>query len=75
MQKALMEMNLQLHHVLSDVTGVKGMKIIRAIVSGVRDTDVLASIRDVRCHSSAQTIRASLIGTDRDEHVLLSLSR
>ncbi len=69
MQKALMEMNLQLHHVVSDITGVTGMKIIRAIVSGERDPDVLASLRDVRCHSSAETIRASLIGNDRDEHV------
>lgn len=51
MQKALMEMNLQLHHVVSDITGVTGMKIIRAIVSGERDPDVLASSRDVRCHS------------------------
>ena len=69
MQKALMEMNLQLHHVVSDITGVTGMKIIRAIVSGERDPDVLASLRDVRCHSSADTIRASLVGNDRDEHV------
>lgn len=69
MQKALMEMNLQLHHVVSDITGVTGIKIIRAIVSGVRDPDVLASMRDVRCHSSAETIRASLIGNYRDEHV------
>ena len=69
MQKALMEMNLQLHHVVSDITGVTGMKIIRAIVSGERDPDVLASLRDVRCHSSVETIRASLIGNDRDEHV------
>lgn len=64
-----MEMNLQLHHVVSDITGVTGMKIIRAIVSGERDPDVLASLRDVRCHSSVETIRASLIGNDRDEHV------
>jgi transposase len=44
MQKALMEMNLQLHHVVSDITGVTGMKIIRAIVSGERDPGVLASL-------------------------------
>ena len=49
MQKALMEMNLQLHHVVSDITGVTGMKIIRAIVAGERDLDVLAAYRDVRC--------------------------
>ncbi|WP_421405536.1 IS110 family transposase [Agrobacterium fabrum] len=66
LQKALMEMNLLLHNVVSDITGVTGVKIIRAIVSGVRDPDVLASMREVRCHSSAQTIQASLIGNDRD---------
>lgn len=44
MQKALMEMNLQLHHVVSDITGVK---IIHATVSGQRDPDVLVSLRDV----------------------------
>lgn len=69
MQKALMEMNLQLHHVVSDITGATGMRIIRAIVSGERDPDVLACMRDVRCHSSSETIRASLIGNDRDEHI------
>lgn len=69
MQQALMEMNLQLHHVVSDITGATGMRIIRAIVSGERDPDILASMRDVRCHSSSETIRASLIGNDRDEHI------
>lgn len=69
MQKALMEMNLQLHHVVSDITGATGMRIIRAIVAGERDPDVLASLRDTRCHSSVETIRASLVGNDRDEHV------
>lgn len=69
MQKALTEMNLQLHHVVSDITGVTGMRIIRAIVSGERDPDVLSSLRDIRCHSSVETIRASLIGNDRDEHI------
>ena len=69
MQKALMEMNLQLHHVVSDITGATGMQIIRAIVAGERDPDVLAGFRDVRCHSSIETIRASLVGNDRDEHI------
>lgn len=59
MQKALMEMNLQLHHVVSDITGVTGMRIIRAIVAGERDLDVLASYRDVRCHASVETIKAA----------------
>ncbi|GAN82193.1 transposase ISPpu9 [Acidocella aminolytica 101 = DSM 11237] len=69
MQKALMEMNLQLHHVVSDITGATGMQIIRAMVAGERDPDVLASYRDVRCHSSTETLRAALVGNDRDEHV------
>ena len=69
MQKALMEMNLQLHHVVSDITGATGMQIIRAIVGGERDPDVLATYRDVRCHSSIETIRAALVGNDREEHI------
>lgn len=68
MQKALMAMNVQLHHVVSDITGATGMRIIRAIVSGARDPDVLASMRDIRCHSSIEVIKAALVGNDRDEH-------
>lgn len=68
-QKALTFMNLQLHHVVSDVTGVTGMKIIRAIVKGERDPQVLATMRDVRCKSSTQTVRASLVGNYQPEHV------
>ncbi len=45
------------------------MRIIRAIVAGERDPDVFATYRDVRCHSSIETIRAALVGNDRDEHV------
>lgn len=69
MQKALMEMNLQIHHVVSDITGVTGMRIIRAIVAGERDLDVLASYRDVRCHASAERIKAALNGNSRPEHI------
>lgn len=69
MQKALMEMNLQLHHVVADITGVTGLRIIRAIVAGERDLDVLASYRDVRCHASVETIKAALNGNDRPEHI------
>jgi transposase len=49
MQKALTFMNIQLHHVIATVTGVTGMRIIRAIVAGERDPDKLAAMRDVRC--------------------------
>lgn len=69
MQKALMEMNLQLHHVVSDITGATGMRIIRAIIAGERDPEVLAAFRDIRCHSSVEVIKAALVGNDRDEHI------
>lgn len=46
MQNALMEMNLPLHYVVSDITGATGMRIIRAIVTGERDPEVLASLPD-----------------------------
>src|SRR5436190_18068617 len=51
------------------IPGATGMRIIRAIVSGERNPDVLATYRDVRCHSSIETIRAALVGNDRHEHV------
>ena len=69
MQKALTQMNLQLHHVVSDITGVTGMAIIRAIVAGERNPETLASLRDRRCHASVETIRQALVGNDREEHV------
>lgn len=69
MQKALTFMNLQLHHVVSDVTGVTGLKIIRAIVKGERDPQVLATLRDVRCKASTETVRAALVGNYQPEHV------
>lgn len=69
MQKALMQMNLQLHHVVSDITGATGMKIIRAMVAGQRDPAELATYRDVRCKASEETIREALTGHYRREHV------
>lgn len=69
MQKALIHMNLQLHHVISDISGVTGLKIIRAIVAGERDPDVLATMRDVRCRESVETIRAAMVGNYQPEHV------
>jgi len=69
MQKALTFMNLQLHHVVSDITGVTGLKIIRAIVAGERDPQVLARMRDVRCKADTETVRAALIGNYQPEHV------
>jgi len=47
MQKALMQMNLQLHHVVSDITGATGMRIIRAVLAGERDPVALAALQHV----------------------------
>jgi transposase len=69
MQKALTFMNIQLHHVIATVTGVTGMKIIRAIVAGEHDPDKLAAMRDVRCQASTETIRGALVGNYQPEHV------
>jgi transposase len=69
MQKSLMQMNVQLHHVVSDITGVTGMKIIRAILEGERSPAALAASRDVRCKASDATIREALTGNYRPEHV------
>lgn len=69
MQKALMQMNLQLHHVVSDITGKTGMRILRAILDGERDPLVLAELRDVRCKASVETIAKALKGNYRPEHL------
>src|SRR6266849_5659455 len=69
MQKALMQMNVQLHHVVADITGVTGMRIIRAIIAGSQAPEELAQYRDVRCAASEETIREALTGNYRPEHV------
>src|SRR5262245_12062987 len=69
MQKALMQMNVQLHHAVTDITGATGMRIIRAIVAGNHAPEQLAAYRDVRCHASEATIREALTGNYRPEHV------
>ena len=69
MQKALVQMNVQLDNVLSDIMGKTGQLIVRAIVAGERDGAVLAGFRDGRCKADAETIAASLRGNWRDEHL------
>ena len=69
MQKALSEMNLQLHHVVADITGATGLRIIRAILSGEHDPKALARLRNYRCHSSSETIEKALTGNYRAEHL------
>src|SRR5262249_54366049 len=62
MQKALELMNLKLTKVLGDVTGVTGLKILRAILAGQRDPQQLAQLRDRRCKHSAAEIAPALHG-------------
>jgi transposase len=69
MQKALRLMNLLLDNVVSDIKGVTGMQIIRAILSGERDPLALAKFRDGRCKKSEKVIASSLVGHYRDEHL------
>jgi len=69
MQKALNTMNLKLTNVVSDVTGVTGLKIIRDIVAGVHDPNELARHRDYRCKKSKEEIAKSLHGNYRAEHI------
>ena len=69
MQKALTQMNLQLHHVVTDITGVTGMTIIRAIVAGEHNPATLASLRDPRCRAPVETIQQALVGNHREEHI------
>ena len=70
-QKALLQMNVQLSQALSDVTGETGLNIIRAIVAGERDPQKLAALRDRNCKKSAEEIGKALTGTWRDEHLFI----
>jgi transposase len=69
MQKALYQMNLQLPQVVADITGETGMAIVRAIVSGERDSVKLAQRRNPRCQSSEETIAKALTGAWKEEHL------
>lgn len=69
MQKALAQMNVLLHNVVTDITGVTGMAIIKAILAGERDGYKLAALRDKRCKNDAATIARSLQGNFRPEHL------
>jgi transposase len=73
MQKALDQMNLQLHHVISDLSGTTGMAILDAILDailgGERDVRKLAALRDPRIKADTKTIAKSLVGDCRREHL------
>jgi len=69
MQKCLDQMNVCVHHAVTDITGVTGMAIIRSIVEGERDPQVLAGLRDRRCGKSEDQIAKELTGNWRSEHL------
>jgi transposase len=69
MQKALDQMNLQIHHVISDLAGTTGLAIVDAILAGERDPHELAKLRDRRIKASEETIMKSLVGDYREEHL------
>jgi hypothetical protein len=71
MQKALVQMNIQLAEVLTDVMGVTGQAIIRDIVAGERNPAALARHRNVRVKASADQVRRALTGNWREEHVFV----
>jgi transposase len=71
MQKALDQMNLQIHHVISDLAGTTGLAIIDAILAGERDPQILAKLRDWRIKATEETIMKSLVGDYREEHLFV----
>ena len=71
MQKALQQMNVQLTQVVSDITGLTGLLIIRAIVAGERDPKVLARMRNGRCAHSEAEIAAALEGHYKREYLFV----
>ena len=58
-----------MHHVVADITGATGLRIIRAILAGERDPEALACLRHYGCHASAETIAKALTGNYRSEHL------
>ncbi|MFZ5885221.1 MAG: IS110 family transposase, partial [Chloroflexota bacterium] len=69
MQKALLQMNIQLSQAVTDVMGVTGQKIMRMIVEGERNPKRLAELREPGCKHSEEEIEKALTGTWREEHL------
>jgi transposase len=69
MQKALDQMNVRVHRAVSDITGLTGMRMVRAIVHGERDPAKLVALRDPRCRKSVAQIERELTGNWREEHL------
>lgn len=64
-----MQINVQLHHAVSDITGVTGLSIVRAIASGEHDPSVLIQYRDVRCKKTPEILQQALTGNWQPEHL------
>ena len=71
LHKALTQMNLQIHNVISDITGTTGLLILEAILDGERDAQKLAALKDHRIKASRDTIARSLQGDWRGEHLFV----
>jgi len=71
MQKALLQMNVQLSQAVTDVIGMTGQAILRAILAGVRDPQTLAAMRGPGCKKSEEEIGRALTGTWREEHLFV----
>ena len=71
MQAALDQMNIKLHHVIDDLTGLTGQNIVQAILSGQRDPVQLAKLRDKRIQAAESTIAKALEGDWRKEHLFV----
>src|SRR3979411_768992 len=69
MQKSLDQMNVRVHRAVSDLNGVTGMAMVRAIAAGERDAQKLAQLRDRRCRQSEQEIAEQLSGHWREDHL------
>jgi transposase len=69
MQKSLDQMNVRVHRAVSDLDGVTGIRIVRAIVDGERDSRKLARLRDPRCRQSEEEIAEQLTGNWREDHL------
>jgi transposase len=69
MQKSLDQMNVRVHRAVSDIDGVTGMAILRAIAEGERDAGKLAKLRNPRCRKSEQEIAEQLSGHWREDHL------
>lgn len=69
MQKALTQMNVQIHRVINDIAGLAELAIVDAILDGERDPAKLAELRHYRIQADTETIRKSRVGNWRREHL------